>query len=98
MAESTITGRRGTKAHDARKMEQLRVNIFLLLNDDEFSELWKDCKSAIASACKTLRSNELDCHNILCGHFVNIVSWITNMHILPRVNTQVDAFTSVHLF
>ena len=59
MAESTITGHGGTKPLDARKMEQLRANIrgiFPLLND-EFLELWKDCKSAIASACKALRSN-----------------------------------------
>ena len=70
MAESTITGRGGTKAQDARKMEQLSANIrgiLLLLNV-----------------------------YILCGHFVNTVSWITTMHILSC--SQVDAFTSVHFF
>ena len=58
MSKSTVTGCGNTMALDAKKMLQVSMtirDIFPLMSDDEFEEVWKTCKDAIGRACKHLR-------------------------------------------
>ena len=62
MSLCTITGRKGTKAMDFVKLQQLRNNIhgiFPLISEADFDAVWERCKESIGNACKHLRATKV---------------------------------------